>query len=148
MHVLLDNLCVSNGLDWSNDNRRFYHTDSVTGLIKEYSFDIDTGKICYTGRKVYLPGVDGFTINKDDNLVVTRWDDKEVCFVDTFSMTVVDRINVPNANPVSCCFAGKKMQSLIIVTANYDTDIKENFNAGYTFIHTAKVGGRKPFLFG
>ncbi len=31
VHILLDNLILSNGLEWSMDEKRFYHTDSDTG---------------------------------------------------------------------------------------------------------------------
>ena len=146
--TLLDGMYLSNGLEWSMDGKRFYHTDSVTGYIKEYSFDKQDGTIQYTGRKVFLPGVDGFTIDLNDRLVVTQWDEKQVCFVDTKTMQTVEKIAVPNSNPASCCFAGEDMKSLIIVTANFDTDIKLNFNAGYTFMLNREIGGRLPFLFG
>jgi len=146
--LLLDGLAVSNGMAWSSNGSKFYHTDSVTGIIKEYDFDKVSGSILYTGRKVFLPGVDGFTIDCEDNLAVTRWDDKKISFVNTLTMAVVEEVNVPDANPASCCFAGKDYGSLIIVTANYDTDLSININAGYTFILKRSVGG-KPFnLFG
>ena len=146
VHVLLDGLYVSNGLDWSMDEKRFYHTDSNTGYIKEYEFDKKSGSIKYTGNKVFVPGVDGFTIDKNDRLVVTRWDDKEVCFVNTENMSIEERIPVPDANPVSSCFAGKNMEILIVVTAKYGTENGANANAGYTFMTKRKVGGRKPFI--
>ena len=45
-------------------------------------------------------------------------------------------------------FAGEDYKTLIIVTANYDTDICLNKNAGYTFLVKRKTGGKKPYLFG
>ena len=144
--ILLDGLSVSNGMDWSVDGSKFYHTDSVTGYIKEYAFD--KNGITYTGKKVFLPGVDGFTVDSKDRLVATRWDDKKVSIVDTKDMSVVEEIEVPFANPASCCFAGEDYKTLIIVTANYDTDICLNKNAGYTFLVKRKTGGKKPYLFG
>ena len=144
--ILLDGLCVSNGLEWSTDGKKLYHTDSVTGYIKEYDFS-ENG-IVYTGRKVFLPGVDGFTIDSQDRLIVTRWDDKKVSVVDTKNMTVVEEITVPFANPASCCFAGEDLKKLIVVTANYNTDLIENKNAGYTFLTSRKIGGKPPYLFG
>ena len=145
--VLLDNLTVSNGMAWSNDGSKYYHTDSITGTIKEYDFDAINGNISYTGKRVFLPGVDGFTIDDNDNLVVTRWDDKVVCFVDTTTMQVVEQVPVPHANPVSCCFAGTEYKDLIITTANFDTDLTINQNAGYTFTLKRKIGGKPPFRF-
>ena len=41
--VLLDGLRLSNGMEWSMDERRFYHTDSDTRIIKEYRFDRESG---------------------------------------------------------------------------------------------------------
>ena len=35
VRVLLDGLILSNGLEWSMDEKRFYHTDSDTHMIKE-----------------------------------------------------------------------------------------------------------------
>ena len=146
--ILLDNLCVSNGLEWSMDEKRFYHTDSATGFIKEYDFDKQSGSITPTGRKVFVPGVDGFTIDKKDRLVVTRWDDKTVSFIDIDTLKIVEEDPVPCANPASCCFAGVDMKSLIIVTASYDGIDENNVNAGHTFLQRRTIGGRKPYLFG
>lgn len=145
--VLLDNLTVSNGMAWSKDGKKFYHTDSITGYIKEYDFNIDNGDIAYTGRRVFLAGVDGFTIDSNDRLIVPRWDDKKLSVVDTLNMEVVEEIKVPFASPVSCCFGGIDLKSLIIVTANYDTDISVDKNAGYTFLLNREVGGISPFRF-
>lgn len=39
-------LSISNGLDWSTDNRTFYHVDSVPGILTAYDFDISAGSLC------------------------------------------------------------------------------------------------------
>ena len=52
VEILLDNLILSNGMEWSINEKNFYHTDSATQIIKEYDFDKNTGKIEFTGRQV------------------------------------------------------------------------------------------------
>lgn len=146
--VLLDGLRLSNGFDWSMDEKRFYHTDSDTGIIKEYAFDKETGKISFTGRQVSVPGLDGFTIDRNDNLYVACWGKGYIAVVDTARMQVKNHIPVPAKIPASCCFAGKDMERLVVVTATLGADLEADKNAGYTFICDTKTKGRKPYLFG
>ena len=63
-------------------------------------------------------------------------------------MQVKEYVEVPAKVPASCAFAGDDMQNLIVVTATHGVDIKEDENAGYTFICKTKTKGRKPYLFG
>ena len=43
---------LSNGLEWSIDEKGFYHTDSDTGIIKEYDFDKVSGSIKINGINI------------------------------------------------------------------------------------------------
>lgn len=146
--ILLDGLMLSNGFDWSVDEKRFYHTDSDTGTIKEYDFDKETNEISFTGRQIRVDGVDGFTIDQNDHLYVACWGKGYIAVVDTANMQIKEHINVPAKIPASCCFAGENMDKLVVVTASYDADLKTDINAGYTFIYETKTKGRKPYLFG
>lgn len=146
--VLLDNLILSNGLEWSMDEKRFYHTDSDTQIIKEYDFDKEKGTITYTGRQVEVAGVDGFTIDQNNFLYVACWGQGHIAVVDTSEMRIVNYIDVPAKIPASCAFAGNDMNSLIVVTATLGADLEKDENAGCTFVKQMEVGGRKPYLFG
>lgn len=146
--VLLDGLILSNGFDWSMDEKRFYHTDSDTGIIKEYSFDKEKGAISFTGRQVKVPGVDGFTIDRNDFLYVACWGQGRIAVVDTVGMQIKKYIDVPARIPASCGFVGEDMENLVVVTATLGTDLGKDENAGYTFICCVETKGRKPYLFG
>lgn len=146
--VLLDGLILSNGFDWSIDEKRFYHTDSDTGIIKEYDFNKENGEITFTGRLVKVDGVDGFTIDQNDFLYVACWGKGYIAVVDISNMQIREYINVPAKIPASCCFAGEDMNKLVVVTASYNSDLNLDINAGYTFICETKLKGRKPYLFG
>ncbi len=146
--LLLDNLRLSNGMEWSMDEKYFYHTDSDTGIIKEYHFDKQNGNIEFSGREVLVPGVDGFTIDQNGYLYVTSWGRGHIAVVDTSDMQIKHYIDVPANIPASCCFAGENMDKLVVVTASFNADLEKDTNAGYTFISEARTKGRKPYLFG
>ena len=146
--VLLDDLILSNGFDWSMDQKRFYHTDSDTKTIKEYAYDPTTPSLTFTGRQITVPGVDGFTIDEKDQLYVACWGKGHIAVVDTKTMQIIDYIAVPTQIPASCCFAGTAMDQLVVTTANWKSDLQQDPHAGFTFIHQTQTHGRPPFLFG
>ena len=146
--ILLDGLILSNGLEWSMDEKRFFHTDSDTGIIKEYDFDKLNGTLSYTGRSIKVDGVDGFTIDKNDNILATGWGYGRVSVIDTHTMEIVDYIEVPAQSPASCGFCGESMNKLAVVTATYDCNINTDIYAGFTFLKDMETGGRLPYLFG
>jgi len=146
--VLLDGLSLSNGMEWSMDETHFYHTDSDTGIIKEYSFDKMKGEIDFTGRSIALPGVDGFTIDENGRLYVSCWGYGHIVIVDTIKMEIQDYIEIPTMNPASCGFAGDDLRDLVVVTSTLGVDLTRDANAGCTFRCRLKTKGRAPFLFG
>lgn len=147
VRMLLEGLRLSNGFDWSLDEKRFYHTDSDTHLIREYDFDKENGSLQFTGREVRVPGVDGFTVGLDGRLYVACWGRAHIAVVDTATMTVTEQIPVPVTIPVSCSFMGKEMDRLAIVTAAYGKE-KDAPLAGCTFAARVGTCGRLPYLFG
>lgn len=105
VRTLLENLILSNGMDWSMDETRFYHTDSDTHTIREYAFDKGTGTIHYTGRKVTVPCVDGFTIDRQNRILAAGWGQGCIHVIDTETM---DRNHGKNrTNPRSDLRPGK-----------------------------------------
>ncbi len=145
--ILLDNLILSNGLEWSMDEKYLYHTDSDTKLIKEYEFDKTSGDIEYTGREIYVNGVDGMTVDSEGNILAACWGQGHISIIDTKTFEVKDHIDVPATIPASCAFAGKNMEKLIIVTANYNDIVKQDEFAGFTYSYNHYTNGRKPYLF-
>lgn len=148
VQVLLDGMQLSNGFDWSMDEGRFYHTDSDTNIIKEYEFDKQNGTVTFTGRQLTVPGVDGFTVDQNDDLYAACWGKGHIAVIDTATMQIKRHIDIPTRIPASCCFAGESMDKLIVVTATLGVDMDKDPNAGCTFICEAEAKGRTPFLFG
>ena len=146
--VLLDHLSLSNGLDWSVDETKFYHTDSDTCIIKEYNYDKVSGSITPTNRQVEVHGVDGFTISEDGYLYIGCWGHDHVIIVDTATLKIVKRLTLSKTITTSCAFCGKNLDVLAVTTTNLNVSLSEYKNAGFT--HLIKLGakGRKPYRFG
>ena len=150
VRVLLDGLLLSNGMEWSLDEKMLYHTDSDTGIIKEYLFDKKTGNVEFTGREARVPGVDGFTIGEDGCLYVGCWGRGHVAVVDTETMQIAEEIKIPAKVPSSCGFCGENMDILAITTVSDScfTNVEADENAGFTLLLKTETGGRVPYLFG
>ncbi len=146
--ILLDGLILSNGMEWSIDETKFYHTDSDTGIIKEYDFDKMCGNIQFTGRQVRVHGVDGFTIGQDNRLYVGCWGQGHIAVVETEKMDIVDYIPTPCKIPTSCGFCGENLDILAITTASSFANLTIDKNAGFTILKKMDIHGRKPYLYG
>lgn len=144
--ILLDGLKLSNGMAWSSDGTRFYHTDSDTGLIREYGFS--GGLLEATGRVVAVPGVDGFTLDMAGRLYIGCWGQGHIAVVDTKTMMVTETIPVPCRIPASCNFCGKHMDILAVTTANYGTDLATDPDAGFACLYRMDTTSPLPYLFG
>lgn len=145
--VILDGLLLSNGMDWSIDLTKFYHTDSDTHTIKEYAFDPSDGSLSWTGRSIGVRGVDGFCIGMDGCLYAACWGQGHVAVVDTVTLTVTDQIPIPTPIPSSCCFCGKNADQLAVTTAS-TRRLPTDSLAGATLLYSTNTRGRLPFLFG
>lgn len=148
VEILLDGLLLSNGMAWSCDEELFYHTDSDTKIIKEYFYDKENGSISATGREIFVKGVDGFTIDSQDQIWAACWGQGHVAKIDCHSLKITDYFDMPMKIPASCEFAGKDLEKLVVVSASKGADLTQDKYAGCAVICEMDVEGRKPYCFG
>lgn len=144
--VLLDGLILSNGLDWSPDEKVFYHTDSGVGIIKEYNFDKIYGKISFTGREIKLPGIDGFCVAENGDIYAAIWSEGAITVIDALKLQIKNKIFIPANISASCNFVGKNFEHLAITSATFDCD-KNDKNAGLIFLCDVGIKGKSPYYF-
>ncbi len=119
LEVRLSGLTCSNGLDWSEDGKTFFHVDSVLSKGDTYSTDADTGKM--TGRRGFLevsgPGIpDGLSLDADGCVWVAIWGGGEVRRL-TPDGTVDRVVKLPVSRVTSVAFGGEDRDELFITTA-------------------------------
>jgi len=149
---LLGGIGLSNGLDWTDDRRRFYFADSFGGGVDVFATDPDTGAL--SDRQQFIPvsgGLpDGLTLDAEGALWLAVWGSGELRrYTPDGRLDTV--VKLPVSQVTSAAFGGPGLDTLYITTA------RENFTpeqleaepqAGDIFACTPGVSGRPPYLFG
>jgi sugar lactone lactonase YvrE len=117
--TLLDDVALSNGLDWSPDGATFYFTDTPTRGIDAFDYDLDTGAIAGRRRLVTIP----VGLGAPDGMCV---DDEGCLWTATIFSGTVRRyspdgellgvIETPAHQVSSCTFGGPDAGELFITT--------------------------------
>lgn len=110
---------VSNGMDWSPDDRQMYFADSAQGCVFAYDFDLDTGSVANRRPLIQIPPVegkpDGLTVDAEGYIWVAVWDGWSVRRYAPDGR--LDRVvGVPVPRPSSCCFGGPDLDRLYITS--------------------------------
>jgi gluconolactonase len=145
---------ISNGMDWSTDLTKMYYIDTLT--MKVEVFDYNEGEISNRRSLVQIKDgmgyPDGMCADANDNIWVAFWLGSAVRCFDGRSGELLEEIKLPVQKVTSCCFAGEKLDQLIITTAvgnpGESMDLNEYPQAGFIFIASAGVTGKKTTTFG
>jgi sugar lactone lactonase YvrE len=150
VHQVLDNVSVSNGIDWAPDASAMYYADSGTGRVDVFEVDPSDGRV--SGRRplleIELPSAvpDGLTVDAEGFLWVALWDGGRVRRyapdgrLDREVLLPVDRVT-------SVAFGGSRLDALYVTTARYGLSaaaLEGQPLAGSVFVHDPGVHGRSP----
>jgi len=140
---------LSNGLDWTDDRRLFYYSDTTIGRVDV--FDCDPGTGALSGRRPFVDAAqpDGLTLDAEGCLWLAVWGSGEVrrYSPDGRLDTVV---RLPAWQVTSAAFGGPDLATLYITCAwegLTPAERAEQPHAGDIFACTPGVPGRPPFLF-
>lgn len=116
---VLGGVGLSNGLGWSPDDRTMYHTDSLTGVITAYAYDVDSGSLSaprpfVVDRPPAVP--DGLTVDAVGCVWGVKWDGWRVVRY-TPDGRVDREITLPVQQPTSCAFGGSGLDVLFVTSA-------------------------------
>jgi sugar lactone lactonase YvrE len=145
---------ISNGLDWSVDKSKMYFIDTLA--MKVELFDYNNGEISNRRTLVEISDgmgyPDGMCSDSEDNIWVAFWMGSCVRGFDGKTGKQIAEIKLPVQKVTSCCFAGEKLDQLIITTAvgnpGEEMDLNEYPQAGFIFVASTGVTGKKTNLFG
>lgn len=151
--VMLRDVTISNGLDWSLDGRTLYYVDSGTQRIDAFDFDPDRGTVTNRRPVVAIPteaGMpDGLTLDSEGFLWVALWGGGALHRYSPEG--ALDRIvPLPTTHPTSCAFGGPDLEDLYITTATIALSPEEKKSqpqAGAVFRYRPFVRGRPPNVF-
>jgi sugar lactone lactonase YvrE len=118
--LVLDDVGVSNGLDWSPDGTTFYYTDSKRRLIWRFPFDMRRGTLGERAIFATVPSdegcPDGLTVDADGFIWSAHWDGWCITRYDPDG--IVERVvRLPVPRVTSLCFGGPWLDTLYITSA-------------------------------
>ena len=150
---LFGDVGLSNGLDWTDDRRRFYYADSNSGRVDVFDTDPDTGAL--TGQRAFVTvpaadGIpDGLTLDAEGCVWLAVWGSGELRrFTPDGRLDTIVRI--PARQITSAAFGGPDLGTLYITCAwegLTPADRAAQPHAGDIFACTPGATGRPPFLF-
>lgn len=121
---VIERVTTSNGIVWTGD--RMYYIDTPTGVVREYTYDEESGDVAYVRDAVTMPDEagrpDGMTIDADGKLWVAGWGGACVTRWDPATGKLLDRVDVASSNVTSCAFGGADLGTLFITTARIGVD--------------------------
>ena len=118
IHTLSDGVMLTNGLGFSQDNKRLFHSDARGGVVRVYDV-LDDGKLSPWQAFVYTKDghADGLAIAADGSVWIAMAYGSRV---DVFEQDGKLRQSIPVPLPMvtSVCFGGADLRDLYIVTGS------------------------------
>jgi sugar lactone lactonase YvrE len=151
---MLTGVNLSNGLDWSADNRTMFYVDSTTHGVDTFEFDLERGLLGERRRLISIPpevGLpDGMTLDADGGIwVALHGAGKVHRYLPDGSLDRVIRVPAPM---VTCpAFGGIDLEDLYITSMTYGLSarqLEEQPLAGAIFRCRPGVKGKVPNRFG
>jgi sugar lactone lactonase YvrE len=118
--LVLSGVGLSNGLDWSPDDRLMYHIDSLAAGVDAYEFESSTGSISNRRRLIEVSPregtPDGMTVDAEGCLWVGFWKGGAVRRYRPDG-SFLQEVQLPVRQVTSCAFGGPDLGDLYITSA-------------------------------
>jgi sugar lactone lactonase YvrE len=144
VHIALNAVTVSNGLEWSPDGAVAYYVDTAGGAIDVFDYDRESG---LTGRRTFveIPGEDGhpdgLTVDAEGGVWVALYGGSQVRRYSSAG-ELEEIVTVPATNVTACTFGGADLDRLFITTSRENLAEGDQPLAGALFAVTPGVTGR------
>jgi sugar lactone lactonase YvrE len=133
VHVVLQGVTVSNGLEWSPDGTCVYYNDTATLQVAVFDYDRDTG---LTGRRLFTEPApnrpDGLTVDSEGGVWVALSNAGAVHRY-TADGQLDEVVHVAARKTTACTFGGPKLDELFITTSREGVEPGDDPLAGSLF---------------
>jgi sugar lactone lactonase YvrE len=143
VRVVLQNVTISNGLEWSPDGSRAYYNDTATYQISVFDYDTDAG---LTNRRVFVDlseeekRPDGLTVDEQGGVWVALANGGAVRRY-TPDGALDEVVEVPARKVTACTFGGPHLDQLFITTSREGLEPDDDPLAGSLFRVAVGVSG-------
>jgi len=139
MRTISDGVMLTNGLGFSPDGQRLYHSDARAGLVRVYDVKPDGSVDPWRQFATLGPGrvADGLKVASDGSVWVADARGGRVAIFEANGTHRAD-LAVPLPMVTSLCFAGADLRDLLVVTGS---DGGERENCGTVFRTRVDIAG-------
>jgi sugar lactone lactonase YvrE len=143
VRVVLENVTISNGLEWSPDGSRAYYNDTPAHRIDVFDYDGESG---LTGQRPFAEvaaeagGPDGLTVDEEGGVWVALYGGGVVRRY-TPDGVLDEVIEVAAQKVTACTFGGPDLDQLFITTSREGLEPGEDPLAGSLFRAVVGVAG-------
>jgi sugar lactone lactonase YvrE len=141
VRVVLGDVTISNGLDWSPDGSLAYYNDTDTFRVDVFDYDRDAG---LTGRRPFAETgaarPDGLTVDAEGGVWVSLSNGGAVRRY-TSDGAVDDVVELPVTKVTACTFGGANLDELFITTSREGIEPGDEPLAGSLFRAAVGVDG-------
>jgi sugar lactone lactonase YvrE len=117
----LEQLSIPNGIAWSLNNDKIYHTDTATSTVRSYFFYPFTGNISFERAAITVPSEmgspDGMCMDEEGMLWIAHWGGFGVYRWNPENGMLLDKLELPVPQVTCCAFGGENLDHLFITTA-------------------------------
>ena len=140
VRVVLENVTISNGLDWSPDGSRAYYNDTDTGRVDVLDYERTAG---LSGRRPFVDTgarPDGLTVDAEGGVWVALSNGSAVRRY-TADGVLDEVVELPVTKVTACTFGGARLDQLFITTSREGLDAGAEPQAGSLFRAVPGVTG-------
>ena len=140
VHVVLEGVTISNGLEWSPDGSRAYYADTATRRIDVFDYDLTSG---LTDRRPFVEiggDPDGLTVDAQGGVWVALYGRGAVQRY-TPEGRLSETVDVPTPHVTACTLGGPRHDELYITTSQQHVDPVDDPLAGALFRADVGVPG-------
>jgi sugar lactone lactonase YvrE len=143
VHVILDDVTISNGLEWSPNGSLAYYNDTPTQHVALFDYDSGSG---LTGRRVFVEiseedgHPDGLTVDAEGGIWVALYGGSAVRRYSPDGR-LDEIVEVPTSQVTACAFGGPDLDQLFITTSQENLEPGADARAGALFRAAPGVTG-------
>ncbi len=149
LRVLVQGLAVSNGLEFSDDGRTIFYTDTPEGTIYRADYSGD-GEVSNAEPFIHDGPHDGLTLDVDGGFWTALYGEGRVIHYDAAGVREF-HVDLPAPNLTSVAFGGSDLSTLYVCSAREnltDDQLVAHPLSGSVFAIPTHTSGRPPRIFG
>ena len=135
---LLDDVTISNGIAFSNDNKTMFYIDTPTKKIVKFNYDLNNGTISSKIDLIEFDSEsfpDGMSIDSNQHLFIAEWGGSCISRWDSKNGELIERYQLPVLNITSCAI---DIHNNIYITTAKSEKIDEQFGGALLYLKFIK----------